>query len=120
MLAFSWFAWWYGRGWVQAVQQVEQILAGISRLFSVPILLRTLAAPWKRIITYPGASLDAKIHAFLDNLVSRAIGMTVRLLVLLTALLFEAIALVVGVVYVIVWPFLPLAVISLLVKGILG
>lgn len=105
---------------MQAMQQVAQILTGISRLFSVPILLRTLAAPWKRIITYPGASLDAKIHAFLDNLVSRAIGLTVRSLVLLTAFLFEAITLVIGIAYVIAWPFMPLAVIGLLIKGIIG
>lgn len=105
---------------MQAMLQVGQMLAGISRLFSVPILLRTLAAPWKRIITYPGASLDAKIHAFLDNLVSRAIGLTVRSLVLLTAFLFEAITLVIGIVYVIAWPFMPLAVIGLLIKGIIG
>lgn len=105
---------------MQALLQVGQMLAGISRLFSVPILLRTLAAPWKRIITYPGASLDAKIHAFLDNLVSRAIGLTVRSLVLLTAFLFEAITLVIGIVYVIAWPFMPLAVIGLLIKGIIG
>lgn len=120
MLAFSWLVWWYGRGWVQAMQQVEHSLSAISRLFSTPILLRTLAAPWKRIITYPGASLDAKMHAFMDNLVSRAIGLTVRLVVLLTALLLEAIALIIGIVYVIAWPFMPLAVIGLLVKGILG
>lgn len=120
MLAFSWFIWWYGRGWLQAVEQIRNLLISISRQFSVSILLRTLFAPWKRIITYPGASLDAKIHAFVDNLVSRAIGLVVRSLVLLTAFLLEAAALCLGMIYAIIWPLLPFTVVVLLIKGFLG
>jgi len=96
------------------------MVTGISRLFSVPILLRTLFAPWKRIVSYPGSSLDAKIRALIDNMVSRAVGFVVRILVLLTALIMEALAGSLGVLWIIVWPCIPLLGIVLLAKGILG
>ena len=95
-------------------------MLGISRMFSVPILLRTLFAPWKRIISYPGASLEAKLRAFTDNLVSRAVGFVVRVLVLLTALTLEALAACVGVVWIILWPLLPVAAVVLLIKAVVG
>lgn len=89
-------------------------------MFSVPILLRTLFAPWKRIITYPGASIDAKIRAFGDNMVSRAVGFSVRLLVLFSAGIMLVLVSTVAVIELVVWPFLPLLVIVTLVKGTIG
>lgn len=96
------------------------MLTGISHAFSVPILLRTLFAPWRRIITYPGSSLEAKVRAFGDNIVSRAIGFVVRLLVLLTAFVMSGLALIFGLLALILWPLIPLAVVALLVKGAIG
>lgn len=120
MLALSLITWWYGKGWFNAAVSLEAMLVGISRMFSVPILLRTLFAPWKRIVSYPGDSLDAKVRALIDNTISRLVGLMVRLVVLLTALVAEALTAVVGVVWLIVWPLIPLVGIVLLVKGIIG
>ena len=120
MLAFGLLTWWYAQGWSAAAMNVGTALSGISRLFSVPILLRTLFSPWKRIVTYPGASLDAKLRAYGDNVVSRIIGLTVRLLVLITALTISAIVLVIGTLYLVAWPLIPPAVVILVAKGILG
>ena len=89
-------------------------------MFSVPILLRTLFSPWKRIITYPGASLDAKIRAFSDNMVSRAVGFSVRLLVLFTAALMLLLVSIVALIEIVVWPLLPILIIVTIVKGIIG
>lgn len=120
MLALELINWWYGRGWITAGRRIATLLVGVSRLFSIPILLRTLFAPWKRIVTYPGASLEAKLHAYGDNLVSRAIGFTVRILVLITALCAEAVALIAGVIGFMLWPVIPLGVVLLIVKGVVG
>jgi hypothetical protein len=94
------------------------MLTSTSHAFSTPTLLRTLFAPWRRIVTYPGSSLDTKIRAFGDNIVSRAVGFAVRLIVLITAFVMIAIVLVVGAAGVILWPLIPLGVIALLVLGI--
>ncbi len=120
MLAFSIFTWWYGQGWSAVAKNISQILSGISKLFSVPLLMRTLFAPWRRIITYPGASLDTKLRAYGDNIVSRAIGFMVRLLVLLTALVATILAILYGVLVLILWPIIPLAAIAAIIRGVVG
>lgn len=120
MLALEFFTWWYGQGWQQLAKNMQRRIAKTSSMFSVPILLRTLFAPWKRIITYPGAGLDAKVRAFSDNMVSRAVGFCVRLLVLLTAGIMLLLVSFVALIELIVWPFLPLLLLATLVKGVTG
>jgi hypothetical protein len=119
MLALDLFVWWYGEGWATAAKSIGKMLSGISHTFSVPILVRTLFAPWKRIVTYPGASLEAKMHAASDNMVSRAIGFSVRFLVLLTAMVASILALVFGTFYFVAWPLIPPAILSLLIYGVI-
>ena len=118
MIAVQMFGWWYGQGWKMALRSIGNAVGGISKLFSVPILARTLFAPWKRIVTYPGASLEAKLRAYGDNIVSRAVGFVVRFLVLLTALVLTLLTLVFGVVFCVIWPLLPLLAVALIAKGI--
>lgn len=117
MLVLQMFAWWYGEGWRMAARSISRGIRGISRLFSVPILARTLFAPWKRIISYPGASLDAKLRAYGDNVVSRGVGFAVRFLVLLTALTTGTFVAVGGIVSFILWPLIPPAAIFLILRS---
>jgi hypothetical protein len=120
MVMLQLFSWWFGQGWQQVAKNSWTRLVRVSHIFSVPILLRTLWAPWRRIVTYPGASIDAKLRALGDNLVSRAIGFTVRILVLVAAGLVLVLTATAGAIAVILWPLVPLAVPVLLLKGILG
>lgn len=117
MLFAAFFSWWYGNGWKQAAGDFGPRLAGVSNLFSVRQLVQTLFAPWRRIITYPGASLAERWRAWGDNLFSRCVGFVVRLLVLFTAFCtLLVVALGIGL-EIIIWPLLPLAVPVLIVVG---
>jgi hypothetical protein len=120
MLMLQLFAWWYVRGWQDIARASGTRLIRVAHLFSVPILMRTLWAPWRRIITYPGASIDAKLRAIGDNLVSRAIGFTVRLLVLITAALILLLTATVGLIVILLWPLIPPAALFFLGKGLVG
>jgi hypothetical protein len=117
MLTLELFTWWFSQGWLQVIKGSGRRLVRISNVFSVPILLRTLLAPWRRIITYPGASIDAQLRALADNLVSRLIGFTVRIIVLITASLVLLVTLVVSILSIVLWPLVPIAVFGLLIKG---
>ena len=86
----------------------------------MPILLRTLFAPWRRIVSSPGRSFDAKVKAVLDNLISRIIGSFVRVMVLVVAALLMLISFVTAVFLVLVWPLLPASVLFFIYKGIVG
>lgn len=120
MLALEFFAWWYGQGWQLQFRNLERRLTRTSHLFSVPSLLRTLFAPWRRIITYPGEGLEAHVRAATDNLVSRMVGFTVRLMVLFSAGVILSIVLMASLVEVLIWPLLPVAVPAAVARGILG
>lgn len=120
MFALALLSWWYGRGWAGVGKSIGTMTASIANAFSIPILIRTLFAPWRQIITVPGASLDAKLHAMADNAVSRAVGFVVRLIVLMAAGAMALLALAAGIILVVIWPLIPLAALALLVKGAMG
>lgn len=120
MIALEIFTWWYRQGWAQVAKNAEQRFFKVSHMFSVPILVRTLFAPWRRIITYPGATIDARLHAMGDNLVSRFVGFSVRAMVLLTAGIMLSFTAAAALVQLIVWPLIPPAIVITLVMGIFG
>jgi hypothetical protein len=111
--------WWYGRGWHDLVRSFSARLRKTSEAFSVPLLLRTLFAPWRRIITHPGASLNDHFHAWLDNMVSRVIGFFVRFFVLFAAAITLLGVGILTSIEIILWPCLPLAIIGVIILGIL-
>jgi hypothetical protein len=118
MLAAQFFVWWYGEGWRAQARVGWQRVAQMSRTFSAPLLMRTLFAPWRRIISYPGASVGAKLEAVGDNLVSRAVGFTIRVFVLITAAVVLFVMSLLAVIQLITWPLIPPAIVVGLIKGL--
>jgi hypothetical protein len=112
-------SWWYKEGWAQVAKSLNHRASGVASVFSVNQLLSTLFAPWRRIITYPGASLAEKFRAWSDNVFSRTIGFIIRLIVLLTALLATLIVSLLTVIELIVWPLLPIGIVGGIVAGLL-
>ncbi|HUD10244.1 MAG TPA: hypothetical protein VMR28_01070 [Candidatus Saccharimonadales bacterium] len=119
MLGISLLTWWYGQGWSQVASSIPRRLHATIKLFSADTLLRTLFAPWRRIVSYPGKSLSDHFRAMIDNIISRIVGFLVRLSVLISAVLALVIITVFGVIELVVWPLLPLAAVASLIKGIL-
>lgn len=109
--------WWYGPGWRLAFQRIGVRTHNVAMAFSVPTLLKTLFAPWRRIVTVGGKSIDAKMQAAVDNLVSRLVGFVSRCMVLLTALIMTVGTFLVGSLIAIAWPLLPVAIVICILKG---
>ncbi len=120
MMTLEFFRWWYSRGWSLAVKRFEGKLRGIEQAFSVGILLRTLFSPWRRIITYPGGSLSEHFKAMLDNLVSRFVGLFVRLSVLFAAGIITLLFCIAAFIAVVLWPLLPPLAMALIIWVIVG
>ena len=119
MLFLSLFGWWYGHGWAAVATSFGRRMQGVAEAFSVGQLLRTLFAPWRRIISYPGASLGERMRAWSDNAFSRVIGFVVRLFVLLAGGICLLVVGLVTAIETILWPLVPVAVPVCLVWGIL-
>jgi hypothetical protein len=116
MMALELLRWWYGRGWQLMIMQAGRRFNTLGTTFSVNTLLRTLFSPWRRIISYPGAGLDARLRALVDNLVSRSVGFVVRFFVLLAVAILGIFVLAFGLLQIIVWPVVPLLAIAPIVK----
>ncbi len=119
-MIFEMLRWWYGAGWLRAAQHSITWSKRMGQAFSVPLLARTLFAPWRRIVSLGGRSFDERIRAAFDNLVSRCVGSVVRTLVLITAAIAVCMALILAVLLTVVWPLLPVAFIYFVVRSITG
>jgi hypothetical protein len=119
MFMLDLFSWWYGNGWAGALRATGRRISGLAEAFSTQTLLHTLFAPWKRIVSYPGAGIDAKLHALLDNFVSRCVGFTVRFFVLIAAAIAFIGLCIFGLLEIVLWPLLPILAVALIVKGLL-
>lgn len=119
MIIFEWFGWWYTDGYRDLVGRIRDRIIRAWHYFSVSLLLKTLFAPWKRIITYPGKSIQERLRSAIDNLVSRLVGFGVRVIVIFTAIIVVVITTLVGVVLLVGWPLAPILVAVLIVMGLL-
>lgn len=113
--------WWYGPGWRQRLSLLRERLASTMDYFSIDLLLRTLFSPFRQISAGKvQGPLGVQMRAFFDRLISRVIGMFVRLTMILigsVAILFHV---VIGSLFVILWavvPLLPLIGIILFIAG---
>ena len=100
---------------------VRERLAGLMDYFSLDLLLKTLFSPFRQISAEKtSGSLNVQMHAFFDRLISRMIGMMIRLVMIIIgtgAIITYAI---IGLLALIVWafvPFLPILGLILFVMG---
>lgn len=119
-MLMEFFFWWYGTGWKKAWRDCFLWVKNIQDIFSIDVLLKTLFSPWKRIVTLPGRSLDEKMRAIVDNLVSRVIGFFVRAIVLFIAMIMVFFAALGGLAVAITWPLLPFLGLGLILWGLIG
>lgn len=117
------FTWWYLHGWSVFIHKLRSILANITDFFSMDSLIRTLFQPFRQISAgsaHADSSLDLKFHMFIDRLVSRLIGFTTRLILLIAGVLIIIVGSIVSLFLIIIWPLIPLAPIAGIILAISG
>ena len=109
MLATGLISWWYSDGYKLFASKLWTKLGDTIDLFSIGSLLRTLFAPYRQIsANASGVSIDDKILAFVDRLVSRMVGGVARLGIVLAGAIVISIQFIGSVLSLIVWPLMPL------------
>lgn len=88
---------------------IVQRLQWCGETFSMAPLLRTLFAPFKQTYNNGGGSIDVKLHAFMDNIISRFVGFFARSFILFAGLVASFFVLITGMAFVALWPFAPFA-----------
>lgn len=118
MVIFDFFIWWYSDGYRDLLSRLHDTVFRIWHFFSVNLLFKTLFSPWKRIISYPGKSIQAQFRALIDNLVSRLVGFFVRTIMIIAAVIVVALTVLIGAVLLIGWPLAPVIIIGLVIFGL--
>lgn len=109
MVIWGMMAWWYTDGWHQCWLRVKGRLEAANDFFSISLLIRTLFAPFRQISAGTvNGSLEVRMRAFFDRLISRCIGAVVRLITICVGLGVIVLNTVVGGLLLLLWAFVPL------------
>lgn len=107
-MLMAFFSWWYSEGWKRQLNNVSDRMVGLIDLFSIDLILRTLFSPFRQISAgRTDGPIGAQLRAFFDKLISRGIGAMVRTAVLIAGSIVIIFSGFVGIIYLLVWPFLP-------------
>ena len=113
---------WYYSGAVKGlIRAWRNFIIFIREYYSIPLLLRTIFAPWKRDITRRPRGLDIKRFAevFAFNVISRILGFLVRSVTIVIGSICLVGVIIFGAVALIIWVLLPLVLAFFIIVGLL-
>jgi hypothetical protein len=117
-LPLSYLGWHYTLALQDLAGIYRNILRFVYHFFSLPVLVRTIFAPWRRLgEAYPSGMLDisGKLAAFFINSMMRLVGAIIRLWMILFGSLVWLLAAILGLVTFVLWLVLP----PLLILGLI-
>ena len=122
MLIVGFLQWWYLRGWTDFIHKMLSGLHSIADNFSITLLLKTLVAPYKQISAYGSGSesFQARISDFFDKLLSRMIGMTLRIVIIVVGIVVILLDILISGIAILLWPLLPIMPLICVVMAIIG
>ena len=103
-------AWHYSFGVNYYIESWMRQFKWIRHYFSLPLLLRTLFAPWKRMIMFdnkPGFDLNRFFQTLTFNMVSRVVGAGVRITLFFVGIVLLVVTFFAGVFGFIFWVLIP-------------
>ncbi len=110
--------WHYTRAYRDMVALYLNFAWYITHLFSMPLLLRTLFSPWKRITAgHRKFDLEDWAEAVTFNILSRIIGFIIRGVLIVMGLIGIALLTIGFALFLILWCLLPFALVYVSVLG---
>ncbi len=111
MLIVAFLRWWYAPGWAFAFKRlISGRLTNVANFFSIKDLAKTLFAPFRQdSIELKNAPAGLRIQALGENLISRFLGLLIRLSLIAVGLISLIFTLLLGLVLFLAWPLLPLS-----------
>ena len=113
------FAWHYTAGLFGCLRLLADFLWFVYHFFSIPVLGRTLFAPWRRLAeSYrEGFNPEQALEIFIVNVLMRTFGFVVRTIFLLVALTALAATFFLGLFVTLVFLFAPVIILGSFIIG---
>jgi hypothetical protein len=120
-IAVIFWRWYYGEAAKNVLLAWRNYVVFVANYFSIPLLLRTLFAPWRRDITRKPRGLDFKklFEYFAFNAISRGLGFLVRFVTVCVGIISLFLTAIAGAIFFVFWVLLPLILAGLLVSAII-
>ena len=113
--------WWYGDGWRQQARKTSSRFLAMADFFSIALLLKTLFQPYRQISAGKvNGSLDERLRALGDKLISRMIGAMIRLGILIVGMIAILLQGLIGGVLLCLWALVPVLPIVGLIMTVVG
>src|SRR3989344_162002 len=106
----EYLAWHYIWGMKFYIESWFNTFSSINHYFSLGLLLRTMFAPWKRLVVVdrsPGFNIQKAFEAFTFNLISTGIGVVVRFTLFWVGIIFILFTFVGGISGLVIWTIFP-------------
>lgn len=114
-------SWWYGNGWLSRARILKDRLRASADFFSIGLLVSTIFAPYRQIsVGNVGNSLNDRIRAFFDRLLSRIIGAFARTFMILFGSIAMLLQIIFGVIVLVFWLIIPLLPVAGLIAMAIG
>jgi len=108
MQVWALITWWYGTGWAGEFRLQARRLGRVEGFFAFDTLLRTLFQPFRQIDAGSRrGGLSVQFRAWLDKSISRFIGASARLVLLLAGALWWCVSALTSACWLMLWPLLP-------------
>jgi len=103
-------SWYYSQGVDYYIASWFSTVRSVNHYFSLPLLMRTLFSPWKRMVVVdksPGFNIQKRFEAFTFNMISRGIGAFVRFTLIWVGAIFIIFTFLGGIMGLFLWLALP-------------
>jgi hypothetical protein len=119
-LILDFVGWYYTRAFRDILAVWSNVMWFLVHFFSIPLLLRTLFSPWKRMTDqYQRTGMEDLFETLVMNMMSRVFGAFVRLLIVGCGIFFLMLGVVSLFVVIVTWVFMPVLTLVSLLYGVM-
>ncbi|MEX2405240.1 MAG: hypothetical protein WD579_01415 [Candidatus Paceibacterota bacterium] len=121
ILPLSYIRWHYTAAYVDYYRIATNFLWFLWHFFAIPLHLKTLFIPWRRLSEETGRYFDLErlFERIIINTIMRVIGVFIRLLLIIAGIIVIAATFFVLVILGVMWAILPLIILYTIINGII-
>jgi len=122
LIFFKYLVWHYGKALLEFTAIYKNLINFVYNFFSIPILLRSFFAPWRRLgEEYPKdvLKIEEMASVLVINFLMRLVGIVMRTVLIVVGLVTLLLMIILYPVLVIFWLLLPLIVVLLFITGLI-
>ena len=120
LVIFRYLAWHYTKAFEDVIRVELNLLWSIYHFFSIPNLFRSMFSPWERLKEKYSSVLKIEewLGSLVVNIMMRIVGAIIRFTTILLGTFCLLLACILGTVFLILWPLIPVFIFGLIAQGI--